>query len=76
MAYCTKCGASRSTKQLTGAYSPEDGTKEYRLVCSVDPCHTRHDWDYDHPWTRGFMALIEPRSAVCRRCGKKHYASD
>ena len=70
--YCTRCG-SICKKEWTGAYCEDTGEKEYRHVCADNPCHTRCDVDTGHPWASGFMAMIEARKGVCRRCSKKHY---
>ena len=65
--FCEVCGAKAGNEWLD-SYNPETGEKNFRSVCSVDPCHTGHD-ERCMPFT---FRLWGP-DWKCARCGETGY---
>lgn len=69
--FCTVCGEPEELV-WTGRYDRNTGEKECTPYCSADPCHTKHDKDYDK--CGGFLEMLSGRIATCRKCGYKIYS--
>jgi len=70
MPFCEKCG-TRQIKEWTDRFNSETGKKEYRFICSIDPCgHGLHDEEITTSCNP-----FKP-DCICKRCGKSSYLDD